>query len=229
MASCRARTGEEKVGLGVWEPIESSLRRASCVVRRRARVSGTSCEGEKNNRGSKERRKRLQKGRLREEGEGERGGRSRPTHSLTHSPSAKPQSAASRPFPLLSHCGRISIQLYMSSMTMHSCSAQDCEHSTTAVLMTGSCSSHPTQYAHAQNIFGVPRPIPAWSVAMRICSSAIDKEAGRDLNLQSKVPRGHGHVGELRIIPRTTSHAQGSNLLEILIKGTSDTPLVYII
>jgi hypothetical protein len=66
-----------------------------------------------------------------------------------------------------------SVESYMSSMAMHGCSVQDCEQSTAAVLMTNSCSLHPTQQAHAQNLFGVPRLIPAWSVAMRICSSVI--------------------------------------------------------
>ena len=94
---------------------------------RRAKASGTSCEGEKKNknRGSKPGRKDCRRKDWEERGKG--GGRWRPTHSLTVA--AKPQSAASRPFPLLSHCVHLTIPfidawLFCSRLrTMHDCSA----------------------------------------------------------------------------------------------------------
>lgn len=61
------------------------------------------------------------------------------------------------------------------------------------------------------------------------CASARQLSAStRNLEEKFKVPRGYGHVGELDVL-RSTSHAQGPNPLEGLIKGTSDTRLSYII
>lgn len=142
MTSCRARTGREEDGLRVC-----GNRSSLAYVVRRAKVSDTWCEGEKKNRGSKARRKRLQKKRLRR-GERGNGGRWRLTHSsFTHRRSRAPVSSSSA-IPVCSVSLRPtyhSVESYMSSMVIHGCPVQDCEQTTAAVLMTNSCSSHPTQ------------------------------------------------------------------------------------
>jgi hypothetical protein len=153
-----------------------------------------------------------------EEGEGERG-RAGGGDQHIHSPSAKPQSAASRPFPLLSHCVLRLRPSYHSVIhvinddawllrprlrTKHDCSAHDqlvCIASNTVSSCTKSNSAFPAS-----------SPRGRWR-----CASARQlstKKSGSDFDLQSKVPRGHGHVGELGI-PRTSSRAQGSNSLII--------------
>lgn len=140
------------------------------------------------------RRKRLRR---------ERGGRGRggdQHNSLTVA--AKPQSAASRPFPLLSHCVNPTIQfidpwpLRPSLRTKHDCSAHD------------------------QLVFIAPSTIDSCTKSIRR-SPPHRRVAGGDAHLlvsyqtrnleeTSKHHVATGHVGEPGIL-RATSHAQGSN------------------
>jgi hypothetical protein len=197
MTNCRARAGREEDGLRVWEPIESSLRRESerYVVR---------CEDEKKNRGSKPRRRDYRRKDCKEGGEGKRGAAG--GEQLARSPYAKPHSAASRPFPLLSHCGRLTIQLYM--VHVHRCPAAQSKTANNARLQC----PWPTRVhriQHTRLMYNIYSAFPAssprgwWRCASARQSSRVclDKKSGRVLDVQYTVPRGHGHVGE-RGMPR---------------------------
>jgi hypothetical protein len=206
MTSCRARTGREKDGLRVWEPIESSLRRyvVQCDGERYV------CENEKKNRGSKPRRKRLQKKRLRRVRGGKRGrGRWRPTHSLTVCRAHSQQRLGHSRCSLTAYCVCPTFQLYMfidvdarllrpRLRTMHDRSAHD-QLVFIASNTVGSCSKSNSE-------FPASSPRGRWRCASTRQLSTRNLQVTSLSNLKYHVATGMSEELCIFVFPRTFLH-----------------------